>query len=153
MIDTWEFTPPAKKDGTPCLALIAIDHKFKPSGDGDVPVTHEAREILRLLEKSPANIATLAELDRIPKALSRRQPVYPTALEKAGQAGQAMIEFFIDRNGDAQLPRIVSSSAPEFGYAAVQAVATWRFEPALKDGKIVVARAQIPMEFKLGEAR
>jgi hypothetical protein len=33
------------------------------------------------------------------------------------------------------LPRIVSASAPEFGYAAAQAVATWRFTRPERKGK------------------
>lgn len=148
MIDTWVFTPATKKDGTPCFAALAIEHDFKARGASDVPVAQEALQILRWLDKSPAKIAALADLDGVPKALSRRLPVYPSALRAAGKPGEAVIEFFIDEYGDAQLPHIISSSAPEFGYAAVQAVATWRFEPARKGGKIVVARVRIPIEFK-----
>ena len=148
MIDTWIFTPAAKKDGTPCYAVLGVEHDFKIRSESDAPVSPEALQIMRLLKKSPAKIAALAELDGVPKALSRRPPVYPSALRKAGQAGKAVIEFFIDENGDAQLPHIISSTAPEFGYAAVQAVATWRFEPARKVGKIVIARVRVPIEFK-----
>ncbi len=147
MIDTWVFTPPTKKDGTPCFAALAMEHDFKPRSISDVPVATEALTILRLQEKHPEKIAALTELDVMPKPLSRRPPVYPSALRQAGQAGRAEIEFFIDENGDAQLPYVLSSSAPEFGYAAVQAVATWRFEPARKGGKKVVARATVPVEF------
>ena len=45
------------------------------------------------------------------------------------QHGDATVEFFVDKNGDVQLPQIISCTMPEFGYAAVQAVATWRFAP------------------------
>jgi len=152
MIDTWVFTPATKKDGTPCFSSLAIEHEFRPRSESDAPVTSEALQILRWLEKSPAKIVALADLDGMPKPLSRRPPVYPSALRKAGQAGTALIEFFIDQSGDAQLPHIISCSAPEFGYAAVQAVATWRFEPARKGGKIVVARVRIPMDFKPSES-
>lgn len=152
MIDTWVFTPPAKKDGTPCYAALAIEHEFRPRGTGDVPVAPEALDILHLLEKSPEKIAGLAGLDAAPRPLSRRPPVYPSALRPAGATGTALIEFFIDKNGDAQLPHVISSSTPEFGYAAVQAVATWRFEPVHKGGKAVVTRVQIPIEFILPAA-
>lgn len=149
MIDTWRFKPARKKDGSLASAMIGIEHEFSPSGRGDVPVSDSARNILRLLEKHPEKIVAASQLDRPPKPLLRRSPVYPTALLEAAQPGEATIEFFIDEKGDAQLPRIVSSTAVEFGYSGVQAVASWHFEPPMKSGMVVVARAKIPLSFKL----
>jgi TonB family protein len=151
MIDAWEFSPPKSKDGTKISANLTTEYAFKPGGRADVPVSEEALAILRLLEKKPAEIATLKELDQPMKPRSRRPPVYPTALLAAGQPGEAVIEFYVDKNGDAQLPRIVSSTAPEFGYAAVQAIATWRYDPPKRGGKPAVVRVQIPMGFSVAE--
>ena len=47
------------------------------------------------------------------------------------------------------MPRVVSATEEGFGYAAVQAVSAWWFEPPLMGGKPVVVRVQIP--FKFGE--
>lgn len=149
MIDVWRFTPAKKKDGTLAFATVSIEHEFNPYGRGDVPVTYAARDLLRLLAKHPEKIIAANQLDRPLKPVSRRPPVYPLALEATGQTGEAMIEILIDEAGDAQLPRIVSCSAPEFGYAAVQAVATWRFEPPKKNSKAVVTRVRVPLEFAL----
>ena len=151
MIDAWRFNPAQKKDGTPCLASLGSEYKFMPTGRGDVPVSESALKILRDIDKHPETIETLKDLDTPLKPLSRRPPVYPTVLNEAGQPGEAVIEFFVDKNGDAQLPRIVSSSAPEFGYAAALAVATWRFEVPKRGGKAVVVRAQIPIDFSMQE--
>lgn len=150
MIDVWRFKPAKKKDGTPGFAILSLEHEFNPSGFGDVPVTESARRILGLLRKHPDKIVPSTQLDAMPKPISRRPPEYPLALHQAGQTGSAMISFYIDEEGDAQLPTIVSSSAPGFGYAAAQAVATWRFEPPKKAGKTVVSRAKIPIEFTQG---
>jgi TonB family protein len=147
MIDGWRFKPAQKKDGTPGFALVGIEHEFSPQGRGDVPVSDEALDILRDLAKEPTAIVAQKDLDHPPKPVSRRPPVYPSVMEDAGQSGEAVIEFFIDKRGDAQLPRIVSSSAEAFGYAAAQAVATWRFEPPIKNGKPVIVRAQIQIGF------
>ncbi len=152
MIDVWRFTPPKKKDGTPCYATLGAEYKFLPRGQGDVPVSERARWILSDLKKKPEAITKPKDLDRPLKPLSCRPPVYPTALEKDGQPGDAVIDFFVDQKGDAQLPRIVSSTAPEFGYAAVQAVATWRFEVPKKGGKPTVVRARIPVAFSIESA-
>lgn len=153
MIDAWRFQPAKHKDGTPCYANLGSEYDFRPTGRGEVPVSDEARQILRDLAKKPESIATLKDLDQPLKALSQRPPVYPTAFEKTGQTGDAQIEFYVDKKGDVQLPRIISSSAAEFGYAAVQAVATWRFAVPQKGGKPVVVRARIPIDFSLAPGK
>jgi TonB family protein len=99
------------------------------------------------LEKNPADIIDLKDLDQPLKPLSRQPPSYPLALQKTKPSGDAVVEFFVDTNGNVQLPHVKSSSAPEFGYAAVQAVAAWKFEAPTKGGKTVVARAEIPVGF------
>ncbi|AOS44114.1 transport protein TonB [Lacunisphaera limnophila] len=148
MIDTWEFTPAQKADGTPCFSAFSIQHDFRHAGiRGDVPITEGAHRILRRIQKSPEKIVSAAQLDERPRALSTRPPVYPTKLLQAGQPGSAQIEFIIDEEGDAQLPRIVASTEPAFGYAAVQAVATWRFAPPRQGGKPVATRVQVPIDF------
>lgn len=147
MIDTWRFKPGKKKDGTPCGALVSIEHEFRISGRGDVPVSDNARWLVEQAGKSPSSLVDLKDLDAPPKPLSRRPPVYPTNLLQRGESGTALIEFIINQLGDVEVPRIMSASAPEFGYAAVQAIATWRFEPVRKAGKIVNARVQIPVNF------
>jgi len=147
-IDTWAFTPPTKKDGTPCFAGVSMKFNFQTARNrGDVPFNDEMRQILKQLKEKPDTIYSPDQLDAVPKPISRRPPVYPTALLAGGTAGSAKVEFFVDHNGDVQLPRIVSCSAPEFGYAAVQAIATWRYTVPRKGGKPVTARATIPLEF------
>jgi TonB family protein len=147
MIDTWKFKPAEKKDGTLSYATLAMEHEFLPSGRGTVPINPSARNILYQVDNHPEKIFKGGQLDQTPKRLAGRPAAYPTALRNSGKKGEATIEFFIDENGDAQLPRIVSSSAPEFGYAAAQAVVTWRFSPPMKDGKPVISRAQGLVDF------
>lgn len=150
-IDAWQFQPARKKDGTPCGAALAIEYEFSLRS-GDAPLSDSAQDILRTLRKNAgAKFASWKELDAPPKPLSRRPPVYPSGLRAAGRDGEATIEFFIDEQGDAQLPRIASATAPEFGYAAAQAVATWRFTPPQRGGKPAIVRVQVPVAFHLND--
>jgi TonB family protein len=150
MIDAWSFTPAIKKDKTPCYAGISIQFSFQPfAGRGDVPFSEEMDTILHELKRTPSRIVPIGALDAVPRPLSRRPPIYPSTLRSAGEEGAAVVEFYIDSRGDVQLPHIISSSAPEFGYAAVQAIATWRYEVPKKAGKPVIARAQIALDFTL----
>lgn len=146
MIDGWRFKPARKADGSPCGALVAMELEFSASGR-EVPVTAGARRVLGRLDSKHPKFAEAGELDEPLKPISQRPPVYPTALRKEGVAGQTVVEFYVDEEGDAQLPRVVSASAPEFGYAAVQAVATWRFNPPKQAGKKAIARVRVPVDF------
>ncbi len=82
----------------------------------------------------------LAPLWRIP-------PRYPTALKADGGAGNAEIEFILDREGRCRLPRVVSASKEEFGWAAATAVSCWVFEPPRKGGEPVDIRIRVPFNF------
>lgn len=139
---------PAIKDGKPSYAALRMEFEFKASGHGDVQVDHQTKRLLRLLETDREQLLSLAELDEVPEPVSRQPPVYPRSLGAAQANGTALIEFVIDRRGFARLPRVVSASDPAFGYAAVQAVASWRFQAPRRDGKLVDAIARIPVEFK-----
>ena len=69
------------------------------------------------------------------------------ALRAEGPTGSAEIEFIIDREGRARLPRIVSASREEFGWAAATAIAQWVFDPPKKNGQPVDTRVRIPVSF------
>jgi TonB family protein len=76
--------------------------------------------------------------------------MYPTALKKNGRpSGQAVIEFVIDRDGRARLPRIVSASDEQFGWAAATAVSQWVFDMPRRNGQPVDVRVKIPFQFKV----
>lgn len=148
MLDLWRFQP-AKRNGQPSAAALSLKYEFTPSGSQWVPLSEGSLSVLREMKRKNPRIFTLKELDRVPRPISQRPPAYPAALRAKGVEGQAVIEFIIDENGDAQLPRIVSSTQEEFGYAAAQVVAHWRFTVPRKDGKAVLTKAEIPLVFGL----
>jgi TonB family protein len=76
------------------------------------------------------------------------RPEYPRALkENGGPAGQVEVEFIIDRDGRVRLPRVVSSSHPEFGWAAATAVSQWVFNPPRRSGAPADIKVKIPINF------
>jgi TonB family protein len=134
----------ALKGGRPCMAFEGFQQEFNRDESWQL-VSDEDIALLRREEKKPDSILTLRDLDAPPVPLSRRPPHFP--LSAKDTTGQAVIEFLIDEEGRARLPRIVSATDDGFGYAAVQSVASWRFEPPTRGGKAVVVRAQIPITF------
>lgn len=149
MAAMWKFKPARDKDGKLCGALIVLEENFRADGGGTVPVCESAKEILKELSRPNPRIVPMGELDAPPKDWSYRKVFYPPELRDKKMEGEATIEFFIDRNGDAQLPRIVSCSQEEFGYYAALAASCWRYEPPLKNGKPVIVRAQRTVDFKI----
>lgn len=148
MVDEMEFKP-ALKDGKPTNALLRMRVVFSEvTGD---TVSRSASWLMRSIRKADDHdpFPSFGEVDERPQPIARRPPRFPPELMTKYQRGTAVIEFVIDQHGLAQLPRIISATDPGFGYAACQAIASWRFTPARQDGKIVPVRVQIPIEFTL----
>lgn len=148
MMDSLRFKP-ALKAGQPTYALLQMGLQFDPEY-GDVQLGKSGRRILRELQQGDqAAIVAAADLDQPLLPVSRKPPVFPHSLVGKVQSGHALIEFFVDQYGQAQLPHILSASQPEFGYAACQAINTWRFHPPMRHGELVAAKVRIPVDFKL----
>ena len=141
---------PALKGGRPSLALQAFVQQFERDERWQL-VGDQDRALLRREEKKPETILTLKDLDGKLVVRSRKAPRFPLSLKESVTTGEALIEFLVDEDGRARLPRIVSATAEAFGYAAVQGVTTWRFEPPLRGGRPVVVRVQIPITFALAD--
>lgn len=148
MLDTAKLEP-AKKGKQTVATMVWFRVNFDPL-NGDVSISDSAAAILKKLrlEGAKAQFTKSKELDSKIKPLERQSPVFPRLSKITEDRGDALIEFFIDQDGFAQLPRIVEASAPAFGYAACQAISEWKFEPPLKEGKPVVVKVRVPVEFK-----
>jgi TonB family protein len=142
-VENFTFEP-AMKGGRPSKALQAFQQDFDRD---DQVVTGDDLRLLRLEQKKPEAIASLKEVDGTLTPTSRRPPRFPLSQIASGLPGDAMIEFLVDEDGRARLPRVISASHEDFGYAAVQSIATWRFEPPKRGGRAVVVRVRVPVKF------
>ena len=107
--------------------------------------------IIGELQRNPAwkGYSTGKMLDRPLEVVSQVAPVFPLQLVNQVESGTAMIEFFVDEKGFAEVPRVVSASDPAFGYAACQCISVWKFKPPLKGGKPTVVKVRVPVMFSL----
>jgi TonB family protein len=141
---------PALKNGKPCPAIISLEHQFdKYSKDVDeksISIGPEEFKLIGLEKNHPERIYSLKLLDSPLKPISRQAPVFPKSAKS--YAGEATIEFLVDKEGFVRLPRIISASDQAFAYSAIQAVTNWRFEPPTIKGKSVVVRLRVPFVFK-----
>lgn len=138
---------PALRNGRPTVTIVTYDHKFKPGALSGV--TENTRKLMSMETKDPGKIVDADALDEIPDSRTRINPVFPFSLRARDiTEGMAEIEFLVDEVGCVHLPRVVSASEPEFGYAAVHTVRCVCYEPPRLDGNPVVARMRAIVEFQ-----
>lgn len=114
-----------------------------------VPNPSVSESDLKLLSVEKENAAKIVRADKLDaplKAISQPAPVFPLGAKK-GKPGEALIEFLVDERGVVRLPRVVSATDPIFGFAGVQTVARWSFEPPESAGEPVVVRVSAPVVF------
>lgn len=140
-IETWVFKPAQSARG-PIAIRIKMVHEFSPVSAGS-----EAR-LTSQLRPGGMGVGGAAGLDNKLKPLWRGFPVYPQGLVERQLTGEAQIEFIIDRDGRARLPKIVSATDDAFGWAAATAISQWVFERPTKAGEPVDVTVRIPVGFK-----
>ncbi len=140
----WKFKP-GEKDGQ--IVPFSLQQKFSFSRSYLEPTI---RNWIRQIKKSKVDFITKPmELDNKPRPISRKVPVFPPSLAGKTTDGKVKIRFIVDKKGKVLLPRVEEASNPLFGFAAVTAISSWKFEPPLKDGEPVNTEFVLPMTFKL----
>jgi TonB family protein len=138
--EAWRFDAALIADQRAAAKLIAT-HKFVP------PASGEENRLKVALQPGGAGIGGAAGLDQRPRPVWLVRPVYPQGLRAEKPAGKAMIEFIVDREGRARLPRVESASREEFGWAAATAVSQWVFASPSRGGQPTEVRVSVPVEF------
>jgi TonB family protein len=67
------------------------------------------------------------------------KPRYPAALKSSGVSGEVWAQFVVDEAGSVDIPtlKILKSPAPDFTAAVKEILPTWRFDPAIRQGRRV----------------
>jgi TonB family protein len=73
-----------------------------------------------------------------PKVISQPSPDYSNEARKKKISGSCQVSFTVDTDGIPQSVYVIKSLEPSLDASAVTTVETWRFKPAMKDGKTPV---------------
>ena len=84
-----------------------------------------------------------------PRILYQPDPEYSEEARKAKYQGVCVLYLVVDAAGHPRDIRVAKSLGMGLDEKAVQAVATWRFEPAQKDGKPVAVAINVEVNFHL----
>jgi D-alanyl-D-alanine endopeptidase (penicillin-binding protein 7) len=85
-----------------------------------------------------------------PVVVQQTPPVYPEDARKRGAEGMVVVNSVVDEQGrvkDLEVER--SSGHPDLDQSALDAVATWRFQPATLDGEPVAVFYTLTINFKV----
>ena len=84
-----------------------------------------------------------------PKALYAPDPEYSEEARKAKYQGTCVLWLVVGADGRPRDIRIARSLGLGLDEKAMQAVKTWKFEPAMKDGRPVAVQVNVEVEFRL----
>lgn len=83
-----------------------------------------------------------------PEKISGSTPPIPEEARQAGVSGVVVLEAVIDEQGNVQDVRVLKGLHPALDEAAVESLRTWRFKPAMMDGKPVKVYYTLTMNFR-----
>lgn len=108
--------------------------------------------VLLSQEKSAGGVPYRADADvSRPERISGDPPVYTEEARKAQVKGAVVVEAIIDERGDVTDVRVLQGLPMGLDQAAVEAVRTWKFKPAMQRGKPVKVYYVLKVNFRLDE--
>jgi periplasmic protein TonB len=149
-----DFVPPTQIDTPQVVTDNSFVQQMQPPPPDSMKLNAGALDIPSNRDTSSfrgMEVFDISKLDQIPQARFRTPPTYPFEMRRAGIAGEVIVDFLVDTEGDVQNAYAIKSSQREFEAAAVQAVTKWKFRPGRRAGKDVVTHMQVPIVFTLNE--
>jgi len=135
--------------GSVTAAANAVNRSYAESG----PERFAARadpgiKAISVLLVGPRGEAKVAPTpDVMPVAIERTEPAYPLAPRLAGISGMAAVKYTVDAQGAVKDVDVESADREDFGRAASEAIAGWRFVPAQRNGSPVAAQLEVQVVF------
>jgi TonB family protein len=96
-----------------------------------------------------SNHARIAKGTAPPKAISAPSPRFSDEARKAKYQGTAVLSISVDKTGQIRNVRIVRPLGMGLDQKAVEAVSTWQFRPATKDGEPIDMQINVEVDFHL----
>ncbi|PYX99337.1 MAG: hypothetical protein DMG63_09115 [Acidobacteria bacterium] len=84
-----------------------------------------------------------------PRAIYKPDPEYSEEARKAKYQGKVVLGLIVDASGRPRGLKVEHGLGMGLDEKALEAVRTWKFEPAEKDGKPVAVAISVEVEFRL----
>ena len=111
--------------------------------------TQNSRSEAAASDKESAPRAIMAGGIIAPHAVYAPDPEYSEGARKAKLEGEVLLSLIVDPEGKARDIRVIAPFGDGLDEKAVDAIKTWKFDPATKDGKPVAVQIMIEVSFRL----
>ena len=149
-----DLAPPMQQDVPQLVTPDSFVQKIQPPPPEGVTISASMNIVPEVRDPNQwkgMKVFDISMLDQTPVARFQARPQYPFEMRRAGIAGEVVVDFIVDTNGDVQNAYAIRSSQRVFESAAVQAVSKWKFKPGRKGGRDVPTHMQVPIVFTLNE--
>jgi protein TonB len=146
-----QMPPSSEAIRTPNTAAIRAETTPQPASRGGAPSkeTGDGRKG-RHDSGDPAGAEDGVVIEAVPLYRENAPPAYPRRARLRGYEGSVLLDVRVGADGRAEDVKIaVSSGYRLLDRAALRAVASWRFEPARRNGRAVAMRVTVPIRFRL----
>jgi|GEM_PF-829812 len=127
------------------LVTSGYDDAQKAELHAGISASPYPETLTRVVERT-SDTAALYDTDAQPA--DRDVPRYPRGAEAAGVEGVTLVRFDVTESGETENVEVVAAAPPQiFDEASVEAIETWRYEPAVRDGR-AVRRSGMLNEFR-----
>jgi TonB family protein len=169
---------PGTRDGTPVVVAQSVEVDFQACVDEITDDAGKKAYLLRMRSQPEQKLGALPQppkeavlpssnrswndlggstprIDHVGDKVSAPVPLYsPEAhytpeARKAGITGKCLVSLIVDQQGMPQNIRIIRSLDPGLDQNAMDAVAKYRFKPAMKDGQPVPVMVTVEVNFQL----
>ena len=121
-----------------------VEEEDEKKGVADNDERREEREEAMPAEQEQAKVVSA------PMALNRIVPVYPRSARRRGREGVVTVEITVSDSGEVSGVEVIAGSGyKDLDSAAVSAVRTAHFSPAIENGVRVQGSLRLTFEFKL----
>ncbi len=149
-----DLAPPMQQDVPQLATPDSFVQKIQPPPPDNIAISANMNIVPEIRDPNMfrgMKVFDISMLDQTPVPRFQARPQYPFEMRRAGIAGEVVVDFIVDTNGDVQNAYAIRSSQREFEAAAIQAVTKWKFKPGRKGGRDVPTHMQVPIVFTLNE--
>lgn len=147
---------PAKRNNQPVPVWVSIPVRFKLRQNADTGVAdpQKSRQITKPFEATD-DLTTPLAFDQPPEPIDgfaalQKNLIYPEAARTAGVEGKVVVQTEFDTMGNVVSTNLLAAiDDKECNDAAIAAIKSVKWKPAMSKGKPVAARVAIPIIFKL----